>query len=1048
MTDAPVQLRPMKAKAHCARCGVPLPADVTVSLCPQCELRGALDPMTTTGLPGAPERAFCRRVMDLGDGLLVVTAFPRAGLYGPAFRTDAATLPESPFSLAQAIVGGSKRATGNDCASPSGFHMNHHSDLLALPTSGNALKTPAAQRRRPHVLTSLLSLSCLVTGHAQDLALKQTWSWPGYVRGPALAVTVVDQSAYVLERAQLSILDISRPANPQRVGGIGTYASAVCVSGKYAWLAEGLSLVVVDISDGSNPQRVGRCPISGPGRSLALSGNYACVAEIRSDQLDAQSSVDRGRVELVDITNPTQPKPVGYYDTAGIIPAVAVAGSLAYVAESPGWRSSAPSGIHVLDFGDPANPRRVGGYLSVGSRPSALALLGTQLYVGNIGRGLVVLDITEPASPRPIGDAPIAIKQGLTRDPGGVSLAVFGPHACLGGADGLEVFEITDPANPRSLGVYDLEGEARGIAINGNHAFVAETTYSELDSEYESGGLTILDLSHPPSLERVGGLTNPGWYAQGITVSGQLAYVTEFTRDPDRGRIGIVDLSNPASPKWLGAYDTGGGIPRSVAVSGSFAYAPALDPGLQVLDVSDPTSPRRVGGIDVQASAVAVSGRYLYVGYYGEAGGGLDVMDLENPAQPRRVGRYSTDGAVTGIALFGDHACLANGWAWNSGRVEIVDLSTPANPRKTGSFELNKNQTPRRIAVFGSHAYVWAARPKDCGDGLVVINIRDVANPRRVATYSSDDTCGGHVLAVAGNLAYFAGGRGLEVLDISEPSQPRRVSRYPIQASEAAVLGNYVCVAAGDAGLQVYDLSRARPLVARYTTSGFANMIARSGNHAYLADGSAGLQVFDLRDPAMPQHVGGYRALGGAQGIAVSGNHAYLVERRRFTASGRGQPGGLVVLEAANPASPEFVGACETALLPNSITVSGNHAYVAEGTWNEPARLETIDVSDPANPLPVSAWTSADNDGPCSGLSVSGNHVYLTAWRYLQVLDVSNPLNPQPISRYNTVGDAGAVVILADRAYLSGGGLQILDISDPPSYVCSDVGPVRATTGL
>lgn len=118
------------------------------------------------------------------------------------------------------------------------------------------------------------------------------------------------------------------------------------------------------------------------------------------------------------------------------------------------------------------------------------------------------------------------------------------------------------------------------------------------------------------------------------------------------------------------------------------------------------------------------------------------------------------------------------------------------------------------------------------------------------------------------------------------------------QLGDAALLGNYACLAVGEAGLQGFDLSRAgSAVVARYTTGGYANMITTSGNHAFLADGSAGLQVFDLRDPAEPQHVGGYPTLGSAQGIGVSENHAYLIERRRLAFGYGGQSGSLVVLE-------------------------------------------------------------------------------------------------------------------------------------------------------
>jgi len=44
--------------------------------------------------------------------------------------------------------------------------------------------------------------------------------WPGFLRGPAFAVAVSANYAYVAnEGAGLQVLDFSNPANPQRVGG-------------------------------------------------------------------------------------------------------------------------------------------------------------------------------------------------------------------------------------------------------------------------------------------------------------------------------------------------------------------------------------------------------------------------------------------------------------------------------------------------------------------------------------------------------------------------------------------------------------------------------------------------------------------------------------------------------------------------------------------------------------------------------------------------------------------------------------------------------------
>jgi hypothetical protein len=57
----------------------------------------------------------------------------------------------------------------------------------------------------------------------------------------------------------LQVIDVSDPANPQRVGGYDSgSARDVAVSGNFAYVAAGFGgLEVIDVSDPANPQRIG-----------------------------------------------------------------------------------------------------------------------------------------------------------------------------------------------------------------------------------------------------------------------------------------------------------------------------------------------------------------------------------------------------------------------------------------------------------------------------------------------------------------------------------------------------------------------------------------------------------------------------------------------------------------------------------------------------------------------------------------------------------------------------------------------------------------------
>jgi hypothetical protein len=92
------------------------------------------------------------------------------------------------------------------------------------------------------MLTQALALEVEVVGMRK---------WPAYSRGPAHAVAVQGDYAYVAaSEGGLIVIDIRDPANPQPAGGCQTSYSAygVAVVGNYAYVADGYAgLAVVDL---------------------------------------------------------------------------------------------------------------------------------------------------------------------------------------------------------------------------------------------------------------------------------------------------------------------------------------------------------------------------------------------------------------------------------------------------------------------------------------------------------------------------------------------------------------------------------------------------------------------------------------------------------------------------------------------------------------------------------------------------------------------------------------------------------------------------------
>ncbi len=97
----------------------------------------------------------------------------------------------------------------------------------------------------------------------------------------------------------------------------------------------------------------------------------------------------------------------------------------------------------------------------------AVAADGTHAYVG-VGPRLVVLDIADPAHPALLGRT--GVLGGVVRD-----IVLAGGYAYVAaGSAGLIVIDVSNPAAPVQVGAVDTAGDARGVALAGTHAYVAD----------------------------------------------------------------------------------------------------------------------------------------------------------------------------------------------------------------------------------------------------------------------------------------------------------------------------------------------------------------------------------------------------------------------------------------------------------------------------------------------------------------------------------------------------------------------------------------------
>ena len=195
-----------------------------------------------------------------------------------------------------------------------------------------------------------------------------------------------------------------------------------------------------------------------------------------------------------------------------------------------------------------------------------------------------------------------------------------------------------------------------------------------------------------------------------------------------------------------------------------------------------------------------------------------------------------------------------------------------------------------------------------------------------------------HGVAVQGHYAYVGMGPTLLVLDVSDPQNVMRVGQskvLPGIVQEAYVSEDFVCVAAGQAGLR----------------------------------------IISVHYPNSPREVGFLATVGEAVDVSVSGNYAYVADRGQEPPEGYGawSNGRFRIIDISNAARPRQMSVYEMSGGLRGVDVSGNVAYVIENTGNLPefVWLRAIDIRDPANPTEVGSYAITETGALAHALKVA-----------------------------------------------------------------------------
>ena len=589
-----------------------------------------------------------------------------------------------------------------------------------------------------------------------------------------------------LEPRESGISPSAISENVEFVGATGGMVHDVFVQGNYAYIHARGILVILDVSAPSHPTVIG-CAVpqivSWDG-GLYIQGSLAYVADVNSG------------LRIIDVSSPSSPVEVGFYDTPGYARDVYVQSGLAYVADGS---------LRIIDVSVPSSPSEVGFYNTPGGA-LGVYVQGSLAYVADYQSGLRIIDVSVPSSP---------VEVGFYDTPGSAEgVYVQGGFAYVAdSSSGLRIIDVNVPSSPTEVGFYDTPGSAGDVYVQSGLAYVAD------------GSLRIIDVSVPSSPSEVG--FHETLWAYGVYVQGGLAYVADYFSG-----LRIIDVSVPSSPSEVGFYDTPGSA-RGVYVQGGFAYvADAAESGfgLRIIDVSSPSSPVEVGFHETPSSAtgVYVQGSFAYVA---DSSSGLRIIDVSDPSSPFEVGFYDTPPFAEGVYVQGSLAYVAD----NQSGLRIIDVSVPSSPVEVGFYD-----TPGYaygVYVQGGLAYV-----ADYLSGLRIIDVSVPSSPVEVGFYDTPGYAYG--VYVQGGLAYVADYHGLRIIDVSVPSSPFEVGFYdtPDSARDVYVQGGLAYVASS--GLRVIDVSDpSSPIELGFYDTPSACGVYVQGSLTYVTDNCEGLII-------------------------------------------------------------------------------------------------------------------------------------------------------------------------------------------------------------
>lgn len=453
------------------------------------------------------------------------------------------------------------------------------------------------------------------------------------------------------------------------------------------------------------------------------------------------------------------------------------------------------------------------------------------------------------------------------------------------------------------------------------------------------------------------------------------------------------------------------GVSHALELDGNLLYV-ADGRGVAVYDVSDAQNIRRldveIGDDESHDVALTGNGRLVLA-----TDGGVEWFDVAEDGTLTRGGRLDAGARMTRIAAKGDYV-VAGGAAsivafrWQNETLRYV--------RSTGT-----PSAVRDLAWVGGLLYAGFE-----GGGIGVYSPEELDRTSLIGIEGPSFALDGATLWVA------AGQSGLQAFDVTDPAAPRFLSmtgKNEIRAEAVTVADRRAYVVEKPDIVRVYDVSDRTVPRLLHTIRDWTDVVESGPGRLYLSgnviDGeglpfASGIpvRIYDTSGSALPTIAGEYRDLAGpVSGVFTDGTLAWVADPPYFR-----------IIDVSQTENPRELSSIPIPNMQDHVRVKNGMAILYGRS-----DVNLIDVRDPYNPKYLGEFESRGHP-PSSAALLRDTIVEANDHSGLHIIDYSDPANPVQIAGrimhyHDVVAGDDAVYAFHQYAWV------ILDLTDRTKVV-------------